>query len=851
MLVDVRETISPVYSNTVSPEPDQEPRQIPPTSSTNSDWEIISFGYHPERQPNREVLNSLAYILGFRASIERHKQGGVHQPAFYRAGLFEKSLENALENHPSQVADLVCLPDILLVDFKKSGGRFNIDSIYKQGRLLNYTSSLNMRDGTLTYNYMWADENDKRTEVSITQLVSRADPNIVALKYSFTPQNYSGRVTLETGINAAVDNKGISYLAEVERGQIEENQGVYCAVGTVPSRNHLVSIASKIQLLIDGERINPNPEVTEGPEQISQRVSIEVEPGHTYTLEKTVAVTTSRDGWIKNPVIDSQKILLATPSFKDLYKDHAAAWEQIWRQSEIEIEGDDKILQALRFNMYKLAQMGQSIDSKANIGAKGLDNMPGEGYLGHAFWDTELFMLPYFIHTNPEVAKNLLIYRYNNLQAAQEKASGLGYEGALYPWESADNGKEETPERVIGADGRIIEILTGRHEFHISADIAMGVWQYYLATGDEEFMRDYGVEIIAETARFWASKAIADSKDATDGKFHIKGVVGPDEYHEGRNQYYLEDGQVKVIKIPGVNDSFYNNSMAVSNLLLALELRKKFAADPTILDKMGISDEDENIWRDIAENMSIVFDPKTKIIEQFAGYHNLKTADLKDPKYLKNGIRRHDMDNAHKENGEDPWDYQTIKQADVVQALLNLGNRLAKLKAFEGEDLAHIFRVNRDFYEKRTSHGSSLSDSMHVLAATYAGIENNAYQHLLDALFIDLNDKKGNNGIGTHAAALGGGWQAIVYGFGGVRLEDDQLSLNPKLIENWKGLKFPVRFRGQQLLVQIRSNSVEITAAPNQQKNEIALEVYGQKYALKSGEVLQIQRSPEELALTA
>jgi trehalose/maltose hydrolase-like predicted phosphorylase len=287
---------------------------------------------------------------------------------------------------------------------------------------------------------------------------------------------------------------------------------------------------------------------------------------------------------------------------------HEAAWNVRWTASDIVIEGDDVMQKALRFAVYHLTSAANPGDDHVSVGARGLT---GDAYFGHVFWDTEIYMLPFYIAVWPEAARALLGYRFHTLPAARAKAAHAGYKGALYAWESADTGVETTPEHVIAADGMIVEILTGKMEHHISADIAYAVWQYWRATGDEEFFLGAGAEILLETARFWASRAIAEP----DGKRHIRHVIGPDEYHED------------------VDDNAFTNVMARWNIARALEALELLQASwperaAALRQKLSLGDNELTDWRDAVARIVTGLDPATGIYEQFAGFHALEPLDL-------------------------------------------------------------------------------------------------------------------------------------------------------------------------------------------------------------------------------
>ena len=429
---------------------------------------------------------------------------------------------------------------------------------------------------------------------------------------------------------------------------------------------------------------------------------------------------------------------------------HEAAWNARWTASDIVIEGDAVMQKALRFAVYHLTSAANPGDDHVSIGARGLT---GDAYFGHVFWDTEIYLLPFYIAVWPEAARALLMYRFHTLPAARAKAAQAGYRGALYAWESADTGVETTPDHVVGADGTIVEILTGKMEHHISADIAYAVWQYWRASGDEGFFLGAGAEILLETARFWACRAIAEP----DGKRHIRHVIGPDEYHED------------------VDDNAFTNVMARWNIARALEALELLQAGwperaAALRQKLLLVDDELADWRDAVERLVTGLDPATGIYEQFAGFNALEPLDL--AAYAGTNMP---IDVVIKRQRTQRS--QVVKQADVVELIALLPEE------FPGELAERNFR----YYEPKCAHGSSLSTSMHGLVAARLGDAEMALRYLHKTAALDL-DPDPNSAGGVRIAGLGGMWQTMILGFAGVNLMGDTLAISPKLPREWHSL---------------------------------------------------------------
>jgi len=444
---------------------------------------------------------------------------------------------------------------------------------------------------------------------------------------------------------------------------------------------------------------------------------------------------------------------------------HRRAWRERWFDADVTVGGDDHAQRDLRFALYHLMIAGDPGSDRASIGARSLS---GPGYRGHVFWDTEIFLLPFFIWTHPETARALLAYRHRTLPAARAKAARLGYEGALYAWESADTGEETTPEFVWLPDGTRLTILTGVQEHHIAADVAWAVLQYWQVTGDDAFVEEMGAEIVMDTARFWASRSTLGD----DGRHHVCVVIGPDEYHEG------------------VDDNAYTNVMAWWNLRAADSLCDRFTSVAT---RLGVTADERQRWRTVADGLVDQFDPETGLYEQFEGFfglENIRSVDLAPRPFTGEMVVGVDRLRTT----------QVVKQADVLM----LGVLLPDEVGPETQE------VNYRYYEPRTSHGSSLSPAMHALVAARVGDLDDALGYFHLAGGVDLDNRMGNAADGVHIATMGGLWQAAVFGFGGVRADGDAVRVDPRLPPVWGSLAFPVRWRGTRIGVGLHDDVIEL-----------------------------------------
>jgi trehalose/maltose hydrolase-like predicted phosphorylase len=484
----------------------------------------------------------------------------------------------------------------------------------------------------------------------------------------------------------------------------------------------------------------------------------------------------------------------------DIVTAHQSAWDDRWHASDIEIGGDPAAQQAIRFAAYHMNSAANPDDPYVSVGARALT---GADYRGHVFWDTEIFLLPFYTMTWPAAARSLLMYRFHTLKGARAKARGMGFRGAMYAWESADTGFETTPEQVETEEHRIVDVLTGKQEQHISADIAYAVWQYWLMTNDEAFLRDAGAEILLETARFWSSRAVGEA----DGQCHIRGVIGPDEYHEH------------------VDDNAYTNVMARWNIRRGLDaaalLRERWPDRWAELSaSLDLTDREMADWRDTAGRLAVHFDPATGLFEQFEGYFGLEDIDV--TAYPERKMPFDVLFGRERTQGS-----QLVKQADVVA-----------LAALLPEEFpAGSAAANYRYYEPRCGHGSSLSPAMHGLVAARLGDPDTALRYFRETASIDLAAEARAAGRGVHMAALGGLWMLVVSGFAGVSAGGDYLAIDPKLPAAWDRIAFRVEWRGRRFRIVATCDTAEVVLESGEQT---MVAVRGTLYAAVPGETIRV-----------
>jgi trehalose/maltose hydrolase-like predicted phosphorylase len=731
-----------------------------PLRSRDPNWLLVNDGFTLGREHEIESLFSIANgYIGSRGSLAEGCP--LSAPATFVAGIFEEL------NVPGSVPQLMALPDW-------TGVRIWIDDqplTMQQGQVLEHRRILDFRRGMLWREWRHKDPKGRITRIVTFRLASLADRHLLLHSVALTAENYSAVIRFESSMQATAAE--VSFLApEWKARKDAERANILPLALRVPGRDTRVVFSLTSQLEHSAQGTGCRTVQMHG-DRIMEHCEVGIQAGAHCHLHRTLSVFTSRDGGdaFEQSVDHLRKV--ARRSIVASAQTHAAAWESRWNTADVEIDGDSSLQQALRFAIYHLISAANPDDPRVSIGARTLS---GAGYKGHVFWDTEIYMLPFFIFTHPPSARALLEYRYHTLEAARSKAHAFGFRGAMYAWESADTGDETTPKTIIALNGEILKVPNGELEIHITADIAYAIWQYWQSTGDDDFFVSYGAEIILESARFWASRGVIEP----DGSYHFRHVIGPDEYHEN------------------VDDDAYTNLMARWNLRHGARSAKLLQDRwperwQELAARVQFTDEEICSWQKLADATFIPFDHKTFLYEQFSGYFNKESIDLKkfEPRSAAmDTILGHDR--IQQTN--------VIKQADVVLAAFLLWDEIS----------VEVQAANFRYYEPRTAHGSSLSPSIHALIAARMGDNSCAQVYLKQAAEIDLGNNMGNAAGGVHAASLGGLWQAMVFGFAGFRPLKDGVSFAPNLLPQWQRLSFLLQWRGREMRISIEQKTVRV-----------------------------------------
>ncbi|MCG8506651.1 MAG: hypothetical protein MI755_18745 [Sphingomonadales bacterium] len=652
---------------------------------------------------------------------------------------------------------------------------------------------LDLRGGGLRRRFVWQVAPGREIEIEVVRFVSCAEKGVFAMSYTATPRGFSPELLFVSTIDAdfapsapSSDPRAGGGLAGFEMTAVEQHCEDTRLLLIEKTKTSQLAFACAVDHAILGAA-EVSFGTDEKPRQVASQVAVKPPEGGPTTITKFVVYGFGSSGSDESIASIRQSVLTTLSKTKDrgyraLQAEHASAFESRWASADIKVSGHAADQASLRFNIFHLLQ-ALTADSSVSIPAKGLT---GDGYCGHYFWDAEIFMLPFFLYTDPQGARRLLEFRFHTLNRARERARELGYKsGALYPW------------RTIGGGESSSFFPASTAQYHINAGVAYAIKSYMDATDDVDFLADFGAEIVFETARIWAS--IGNYVPHKGGLFCINEVTGPDEY------------------TAMVNNNLYTNAMAQMHLRYANAIAADLGRDHPdvyrhVADKIGLETSELEFWRNAAEQMYLPYDEELGIHPQ-------------DDSFLDKAVW--DFTNTPKEDYPLLLHYhplviyrhQVCKQADVMLAMLLLGDRFS----------VDAKRRNFVYYEPITTHDSALSAPVYSIIASEIDEPAHAYECFQEVLRVDLDNLHGNTGQGLHMAALAGSWSCVVFGFAGMRAYNGRLSFRPRLPDAWDGCEFMVAFKGRRIKVTMS-------------KAETA-------YELVSGEPLEISHCGRGLTL--
>ncbi|MFC1501156.1 trehalose-phosphatase [Elusimicrobiota bacterium] len=797
-------------------------------------WDLSYDEFKPKEEGLREALCTLGNgYFATRGAAPESSADGIHYPGTYLAGGYNR-LKTKIAGRIVENEDLVNLPNWLCFNFSISKGDwFDL----KKVKILSYHQRLDIKKGILNRTILFQDKKKRKTKIIQRRIVSMAYMHIAALETVIVPVNWSGKIRIRTALDGRVDNSGVKrygdlrkkHLKPVETKKLNKN-GIFLKVRTNQS-DITIAQAERTRVYKQDQIVLVERKVTRKPGYICQDFKVNVNKGTRLTVEKTVSLFTSRDLAISECGIEAERAVVSAPKFNRLLYPHLVSWNRLWAKFEIDLElyrydtnhHPQKILRLYSFHLLQSASP-HSLYNDIGMPSRGWH---GEAYRGHIFWD-ELIIFPFLNSRMPRITKALLMYRFRRLGEARKAARVLGYKGAMYPWQSGSNGREESQMVHLNPDSGNWITDNSYVQRHINAAIVFNIWQYYQVTGDSEFLSFYGAEMIFEIARFWSSIASYNKKI---DRYEISGVMGPDEFHDA-----YPDSDKK-----GLDNNAYTNIMVVFVLSCALELLNIVDAEELNLlrYRLNIKDEEIKLWKEISSKMQVPFHDDG-IISQFEGYDKLKELDW--DKYTKKYGNIQRMDRILEAEGDTANRYKLSKQADVLM-LFYLFSAEALEKMFK--QLGYQFKKdtipkNINYYLKRTSNGSSLSLIVHSWVASRLN-RKHSWELFNKALETDIGDiQGGTTSEGIHLGAMAGCVDLIQRDFTGAEFRDDTLCFNPVLPEEVKKVRMNMCYRSHWFELEVASKKMVIkslssTASP------VKIKVKNTAFILKVGKSREIR----------
>ncbi len=756
-------------------------------------------GFDPGEEGLREALTSTGngYFCA-RGTAEWEDTGDVHYAGTYAHGLYNRET-TIMGGRPVLNEDLVNLPNWLVLKLRVEG-----EDAIRVGNveLLEYRHEYDIGRAMVIRRLRFRDRGGRETSLRSRRFMSMAHSHQGAIEWTLTAENWSGRVEVVTALDGRVTNGGVARYGDLEGRHLDavspRTFGPEIIALHVETRqsNIYVAQAARTRVFRDAEQLDVKRTLFQAEDYIQQVLSFDLRQGEPARVEKLVSLYTTRDRAIYEPLTNAGKSVGRYPDFAEALQRHTRAWDELWRSSDVFLPGNERVQHLLRLHISHILQVCSlhTTNHDAGVPARGLN---GEAYRGHVFWD-ELYVFRYLTSRLPEITRELIMYRYRRLGEARAAAREAGYAGAMFPWQSGSDGSEETQVVHLNPlSGQWDPDLSHRQR-HVNAAIFYNVWHYHQATDDLDFLRDHGAEIMLEIARFWSS--IAHFNPERD-RYEIHGVMGPDEFHE---------------KYPGADESGLRNN-AYTNIMVAwiceqaqvvLGLLTERRRD-TLRAKLGLTDEEIETWQAMSRKMYVPFHGDG-IISQFEDYDDLEELDWDGYRAKHENIQR--LDRILRAEGDDPDRYKLAKQADTVLLFFLFSpdeiSRLFERLGYAWE--ADSARRNIDYYDERTSHGSTLSYIAH--AGVLAPIDpDHSWERFLVALESDVGDVQGGTTKeGIHLGVMAGTIDLVQRAYTGAEIRDGVLFFAPTLTDKLNGLSFPMQVHGTPIRVTIRDGELTV-----------------------------------------
>lgn len=769
-------------------------------------WTLSYDSFDPEEEGLREALTSTGNgYFCTRGSFAWTDADDVHYPGTYMHGGYNRET-TIMAGVPVLNEDLVNLPNWLLLELRiedeEAVGAENVE-------LLDYRHALDLRNAILIRDLRFRDRAGRETTIETRRFVSMANRHQGAIEWKVIPENWSGRVEIVTALDGRVTNSGVARYQELEGRHLNPSATtapredvIGLRARTTQSRIY-VAQAARTHVYKNGNALDVERTIYQMDDYVHQVLAFEVREKEPVRVEKMVSFYSSRDTAINEPLTNAEKSVFRFGTFEEALDRHTRSWDELWSVCDVQVPGDDHVQLLLRVHISHILQVcsPHTADLDTGVPARGLN---GEAYRGHVFWD-ELYIYPFLNYRLPEITREFLMYRYRRLDEARAAAKEAGYKGAMYPWQSGSDGQEETQVVHLNPNSGKWDPDLSHNQRHVNAAIFYNIWRYYLATDDFEFLLDHGAEMMLEIARFWAS--IAHYNPDRD-RYEIHGVMGPDEFHE---------------KYPGSDEEGLRNN-AYTNVMVAwiceaaqevLELLPERSRD-SLVERIGLTDEEIETWSRMSSKMFVPFheDPELGegIISQFEGYEDLDELDWNHYRQKYGKIQR--LDRILKAEGDDPDKYKLAKQADTLMLFFLFSeDELKELFGRLGyEYTSDTLRKNVEYYEYRTTHGSTLSFVVH--AHVLADLDPEAsWKMFLTALESDVGDVQGGTTKeGIHMGVMAGTLDLIQRGYLGTEIQDGVLYFNPRQTEKLEGLSLPMRFHETPVDVTLESGELTVAA---------------------------------------
>jgi len=798
-------------------------------------WSLKYQEYVPEKQALREALCTLGNgYFATRGAFTDVNADDIHYPGTYLAGGYNR-LKTEIVGKVIENEDLVNLPNWLCLNIKIGNGEwFRLRAI----ELLAFEQVLDLQRGVLKKSIRFQDASGRVTRLEETRLVHMQLYHLAAIRQVIVPENWSGTIEVLTALDGRICNQGVARYRELNSKHLETlscgvnaNHDMFLKVQTNQSKL-CIALAARNKLLLDHEILAIKPVNTVLESYVEQCYRIEVQEGQSFEIEKCVALHTSRDHAISEPALDAEKAVERAPCFHELYHKHTLAWKLLWGQFDIEIAGQKEEKQTfrslliLRLHIFHLLQTAchHTIDFDVGVPARGWH---GEAYRGHIFWD-ELFILPLLNLRIPKISLALLKYRYRRLEEAKENAKKSGFQGAMFPWQSGSNGREESQKVHLNPkSGRWIPDNSSLQR-HVNHAIAYNCWRYFEVTGDLDFLRSFGAEMLLEISRFLSSLC---HFDAESKRYEIHCVMGPDEYHDS----YPD------AKEAGLNNNAYTNLMTVWVLSHALELLEILPEDhyKELRELLDLKDAEMERWDEISKKMKIPFHDDG-IISQFEGYDLLKEFPWEEYEKKYDDLQR--LDRILEAEGDTPNRFKVSKQADVLMLfyLLSADEIKQLFHRLNYEFDASLIPKNVNYYLNRTSHGSTLSRIVHswVLSRQDRPASWTLFQNALESDITDIQG--GTTAEGIHLGSMAGTVDIIQRCYVGIEPKRNVLRLDPCLPDTLKRMHFHIHYRGHSIEIETTQETLKISSSQGVAAG-IKIDVQGKAHMLNPGESLKFE----------